>query len=107
MLALPCRSADEALSLSSPSVGHGGVRHGPGGDPCSRQDRRCHAQLRLRGPLPGDLHPAGAGSPPVGWHSPCSGGTGGPSAPPPSHTVQELHQQQRHRDGGLFLMIRG
>lgn len=97
MLALPCCSADEALSLSSQARPWGRAL----------QDQSRHTQLRLRALLPGDLHPAGAGSPPVGWHSPCSWEHGGPSAPPPSHTMQELQQQQRQRDRGLFLVIRG
>lgn len=72
VLALPCRSADETLWLSSLGVGHGGVRLSPGGEPCCRQHGRWHTHLQLPGLIPGDLHPAGAGSPPVGWHSPCS-----------------------------------
>lgn len=61
MLALPCRSADEALSLSSRARrGEAGPWGGAG------------SALSHSAAAPGDLHPAGAASPPVGWHSPCS-----------------------------------
>lgn len=107
MLALPCSSADEALSPEQPE------RWARRGEPwpwgsiptagcVGGWDRRFHAQLRLRGLLPGDLHAAGAGLPPVGWHgtAPAPGERGG-GVPPHLHhgSLQELHGLEQRQEG--------
>jgi len=97
-------AAQEASGTSGWGMALGGEH------PCCGRDRRFHTQLRLRGPLPGDLHAARAGSAPAGWHGvvPAAGGREGPSAPPPSRTPRcRSCVGGDRRDRGLLLVIRG